>query len=372
MNRKGLNSNSQPYIIELGDRSYPVHVKPGLIEDIGDLIKDYIPSFEKCAIVTSDPIWSVHGKSLLESLEKKRINVTEVWVPDGEEAKTWYVAEKLIGDLLENNLDKQSVIIGFGGGAVGDVTGFVASIYLRGVRLIQVPTTLLAQIDSSLGGKTAVNHPKGKNLIGSFHQPSMVFSDTNLLRTLPRKEILSGLGEAVKHGVIADQALFAFIENNASKLVNADPEALSYVVRRSVVIKGSFVTLDERDSSGVRAALNYGHTTGHVLEILSKLEIRHGEAVARGMMIASRVSESLGLINKDETERQRRLLIALGFDLSPPHISTSVIVEMMLRDKKVLNGSIRFVLPTGIGAPPVLKVVSENYVFQALEKEGYE
>ena len=158
----------QPYVVELGERSYPVHVSPGLIGNVGTLIKEHISSFEKCAIVTTDLIWEVHGRSLLESLEKKGINVMKALVPDGEEAKSWSVAEKLIGDLLEYGIDKQSIVIAFGGGAVGDLTGFVASIYLRGVSLIQVPTTLLAQADSGLGGKTAVNHPKGKNLIGSF------------------------------------------------------------------------------------------------------------------------------------------------------------------------------------------------------------
>lgn len=371
MKKNAPNLDLQPYIVELGKRSYPVYVDSGLIRKIGTLITEHMSSFEKCLVVTSDSIWRVHGRSLLESLEKKRINISKALVPDGEEAKSWSVAEKLIGDLLEHNLDKQSTIIGFGGGAVGDLAGFVSSIYLRGVNLIQVPTTLLAQADSSLGGKTAVNHPKGKNLIGSFHQPAMVFSDTNLLQTLPRKEILSGLGEVVKHGVIADQLLFNFVEANKGKLVDADPDALAHVVKRSVAIKGALVTLDERDSLDVRAVLNYGHTTGHALEILSKLEIRHGEAVALGMMVASRISQSLGLTTSENTERQRRLLTELGFDLKPPQITPLEIVELMHRDKKAVKGSIRFVLPTGIGSPPVLKAVSEHLLIEALEDEGY-
>jgi 3-dehydroquinate synthase len=371
MTRNEIESDQQPYIIELGERSYPVYVYPGLINNIGTLITKHLSSLENCAIVTSDSIWGVHGKSLLESLEKNKIKVNKILVPDSEEAKSWAVAEKLIGNLIDYNLDRQSTIIGFGGGSVGDLAGFVASIFLRGVRLIQVPTTLLAQVDSSLGGKTAVNHPKGKNLIGTFHQPSMVLSDTNLLQTLPKREILSGLGEVVKHGVIADQFLFNYIEGNARMLVNADPAAFAYVVKKSVAIKGPLVTLDERDSTGIRAVLNYGHTTGHALEILSKMEIRHGEAVALGMMVASRISEGLGLTTNENTERQRNLLTVLGFDLHPPHITAHEIVELMRRDKKVMKGSIRFVLPTGIGSPPVLKAVSEHLLTQALEDEGY-
>lgn len=371
MKKNEIYTIPQPYMVKLEERSYPVYVSPGLIGNIGTLIKERISSFEKSAVVTSDPIWGAHGESLLESLEKKGINVTVALVPDGEEAKSWSVAEKLIGDLLEHSFNRQSILIAFGGGAVGDLAGFVASIYLRGVRFIQVPTTLLAQADSSLGGKTAVNHPKGKNLIGSFHQPSLVFSDTNLLRTLPRKEILSGLGEVVKHGVVADQTLFSFIEDNTGKLVDADPNALAYVVNRSVAIKGPLVTLDERDSKGARAILNYGHTTGHALEILSKFEMGHGEAVALGMIAASRISESLGLITSSDTERLRILLTALGFDLEPPQFNTTEIVEKMYRDKKTVKSSIRMVLPTGIGSPPVLRVVSEDLLVQTLENEGY-
>jgi len=371
MKKNEIHTIHQPYMVELGERSYPVYVGSGLIGSIGTLINKHISSFEKSAVVTSDPIWRAHGGGLLESLEKKGINVTVAMAPDGEEAKSWFVAEKLVGDLLEHGLGRQSMIIAFGGGAVGDLAGFVASIYLRGVRFIQVPTTLLAQADSSLGGKTAVNHPKGKNLIGSFHQPSLVLSDTNLLRTLPRKEILSGLGEVVKHGVVADQALFKFIEDNTEKLVSADPHALAHVVERSVAIKGPLVALDERDSKGDRAILNYGHTTGHALEILSKLEMGHGEAVALGMIVASRISERLGLVTSTDTERMRRLLFKLGFDLDPPPFNPIEIVGKMYSDKKALKGSIRFVLPTGIGSPPILRVVSEDLVVQALENEGY-
>ena len=365
------NLGRQPYVVDLGERSYPVYVGPGIIRGAGTVFKGRLSHTDKCAIVTSDSVWETHGGGFHESLSEQAIDVVKASVPDGEEAKSWSVAEALIGYLLGQGLDRQSAIISFGGGSIGDLAGFVASIYLRGVNLIQVPTTLLSQVDSSLGGKTAVNHPKGKNLIGSFYQPVMVLSDTELLRTLPRGEILSGLGEVVKHGIIADHSLFDFVEDNVDGLVEADPGALTHVVERSVAIKGALVALDERDSLGIRAVLNYGHTAGHALETLSQLGIRHGEAVALGMMVASRLSERVGHTTRENTERQRRLLTELGFDLKPPRFTPDDIVEVMHRDKKALMGTIRFVLPTGIGSTPVLRAVSEQEVVKALEEEGY-
>ncbi len=316
-------------------------------------------------------ILKTHGEALLKSLQEAGIREGTVLVPDGEEAKSWSAAEELIGDLLELGLDRKSAVIAFGGGAVGDLAGFVASIYLRGVALVQVPTTLLAQVDSSLGGKTAVNHPKGKNLIGSFHQPSLVVSDPSILLTLPREELLSGMGEVIKHGVVADAALFKFIEDKAGSLVEAAPSALVHVIERSVAIKGRLVSVDERDNKGIRAILNYGHTTGHALEILSEHKLRHGEAVAFGMIVASKLSNSLGLITIRDIKRQRKLLEALGFRSTPPKLGSTEIVEMMHRDKKAMGEYIRFVLPTGIGRTPILRPVSESLIIQSLEDEGY-
>jgi 3-dehydroquinate synthase len=367
------DSSSLPWYhsIELGDRSYTVYVGPGLVGMVGPLVKERIPTVDRCVVVTSEAIRRAHGRAMEKSLDEADISAGMALVPDGEEAKSWSAAEELIGELLEQGLDRHSVVIAFGGGAVGDLSGFVASIFLRGVSLVQVPTTLLAQVDSSLGGKTAVNHPKGKNLIGSFHQPSLVVSDPEVLLTLPKRELLSGLGEVVKHGVIADRGLFEFVEADAERLVQACPDALAHVVRRSVAIKGRLVELDEHDNKGVRAILNYGHTAGHALEITSNLELRHGEAVALGMMIASRISEKVGLMGNLDVERQRSLLEELGFEMEPPLSDPSMIVEAMHRDKKAEAGTIRFVLPTGIGDPPVLRAVSEHLIIQTLEDEGY-
>jgi 3-dehydroquinate synthase len=358
-------------VVELGERSYPVYVGAGLLERVGPLIREALPSAGKCVVITCETVHDLHGETLEGSLEEAGINGGVILVPDGEAAKSWAVAEQLIGELLLKGLDRQSALVAFGGGAIGDLSGFVASIYLRGVRLVQVPTTLLSQVDSSLGGKAAVNHPMGKNLIGSFHQPSLVVSDPGLLSTLPRRELLSGLGEVVKHGVIADGDLFDYVGEHGEGMLDADPDHLSHAVRRSVAIKGRLVALDERDAKGIRAALNYGHTMGHAVEALSGMEVRHGEAVALGMVAAARISEELRLMAKDDAGRQRWLLGRLGFDLKPPSLEVSELLRVMRKDKKVKGGSIRFVLPTGIGSPPVIRTVPESLISQILEEEGY-
>lgn len=364
-------SEDSPITVELGERSYPVHVGRGLIGRVGALIRERLSSASRCAVVTSKAILGIHGDALMEALDEAGIEAITALVPDGEEAKTWSCAERLIGELLENRLDRKSAVVAFGGGAVGDLSGFVSAIFLRGVSLVQVPTTLLAQVDSSLGGKAAVNHPMGKNLVGAFHQPSLVVSDPELLMTLPRREVLSGMAEVVKHGVVADSDLFDYIEKRSGDLVDADPDALTHVVRSSVAIKAGLVSRDERDTKGVRAVLNYGHTAGHALETLTGHELRHGEAVAMGMEIAAKISAEVGYIEEVDVERQSSLLEKLGLRRAPPTLEVESIVEIMRRDKKAEMGSIRFVLPTGIGTTPVLRAVQDDLISMVLEGEGY-
>lgn len=371
MKTTDLATHIQPIMVELGWRSYPIYVAKGLIVRVGRLLGERLPSARRCVVVTSDTIHRMHGEALMRSFGEAGIDVGLALVPDGEEAKSWFSADQLIGELLELGLDRQSVVVSFGGGAVGDLSGFVASIFLRGVSLVQVPTTLLAQVDSSIGGKAAVNHPKGKNLIGSFHQPALVVSDLELLITLPRRELLSGLGEVVKYGVIADPDLFGLAEAIGEKLINADLGALTDVVRRCATIKAKLVGLDERDTRGIRAALNYGHTVGHALEVLTGLGLRHGEAVALGMGVAAQISERLGLMEKGDVVRQRRLLEQLGFELEPPRLDPLKLIEVMHRDKKVEGDSIRLVLPTGIGSTPVLRPVPDHIISKVLEDEGF-
>jgi len=357
--------------INLGDRSYSIHVGVGIVSSTGHLIRERLPEVRTCGVVTSDGIPEIHVEALTGSLESAGLNIGIVKVPDGEEAKSWEVAGDLIGELLDIGLDRRSAVIAFGGGAIGDLAGFAAAIYMRGVSLVQVPTTLLAQVDSSYGGKTAVNHPKGKNLIGAFYQPSLVVSDQGILGTLPRRELLSGLGEVVKHGVIADPELFKLTETEGERLMNADPDALSEAVIRSVAIKGRLVEEDERDDKGARAILNYGHTVGHSLETMSHHGLRHGEAVALGMEVASRISLSLGLMASKDVERQTKTLESIGFDLNPPESDLKTLMEVTHRDKKAIGDTINFVLPTGIGKSPRVKGVQDALILDTMKGMGY-
>ncbi len=357
--------------IDLGDRSYSIHVGNGIVKSAGHLIRERLPEVRTSAVVTSDGIPEEHVEGLRGSLESAGLNIGIVKVPDGEEAKSWEVAGDLVGELLEIGLDRKSAVIAFGGGAIGDLAGFAAAIYMRGVSLVQVPTTLLAQVDSSYGGKTAVNHPKGKNLIGAFYQPSLVVSDQGILGTLPRRELLSGLGEVVKHGIIADPELFRLTEAEGEGLMNADPDALSEAVIRSVAIKGRLVQEDERDDKGARAILNYGHTVGHSLETISHQGLRHGEAVALGMEVASRISLSLGLMESKDVERQTIALESIGFDLKPPEVDLKTLMEVTHRDKKAVGDTINLVLPTGIGIPPIVKGIQDSLLLDTLKGMGY-
>ncbi len=371
MEAPGSSPSVRSMDINLGDRSYSIHVGNGIVKSTGHLIRERLPEVRTSAVVTSNGIPEAHVEALRGSLESAGLNIGIVKVPDGEEAKSWEVAGDLIGELLDIGLDRRSAVIAFGGGAIGDLAGFVAAIYMRGVSLVQVPTTLLAQVDSSYGGKTAVNHPKGKNLIGAFYQPSLVVSDQGILGTLPRRELLSGLGEVVKHGVIADPELFRLTETEGERLIDADPDALSEAVIRSVAIKGRLVEEDERDEKGVRAILNYGHTVGHALETMSDHGLRHGEAVALGMEVAARISLSLGFLGNQDVERQTKTLESIGFNLSPPDVDLKTLMEVTHRDKKAVGDTINFVLPTGIGKAPIVKGVQDALILDILKGMGY-
>lgn len=328
----------------------------GLLDRLGEAVGTYVGGAPGCVVVTSPSVDALYGERAAESL--KELNPGKVMVPEGEEAKTWDAAGGLLGSLIGHGLDRRGVVVALGGGSVGDCAGFAASVYMRGVRLVQVPTTLLGQVDSGVGGKTAVNHPSGKNLVGTFHQPSLVACDTSLLSTLPRRELRSGLAEAMKYGVVSDQTIFEGLEARAERLLGGDGGSLSWAVGRCVASKARYVEADERDETGVRAALNYGHTVGHAVETLSRHTARHGEAVAAGMVAASRVAHSLGLLGKADLDRQIDLLERLGLPVEAPY-GVDELIPLMRRDKKAEAGSIRLVLPTGIGSTPLVRAVSE-------------
>jgi 3-dehydroquinate synthase len=349
--------------VHLGYRSYPVLVGGGLLPRLGEAINEYILDATGCALVTSPQVNDLFGAKAAVAL--KTLNPCKVIVPEGEEAKTWDTVGELLGSLIKHGLDRRGVVVALGGGSVGDSAGFAASIYMRGIRVVQVPTTLLGQVDSGIGGKTAVNHPAGKNLIGSFHQPSLVVCDTGLLSTLPVRELRSGLAEVAKYGVITDSALYEKVEADSGRLLSADAETLRWVVARCVVAKARYVEADERDLGGVRVALNYGHTVGHAVETLSGHTLRHGEAVAMGMIAASRIALHIGLLKEVEMERQIALLESLGLPVELPY-GVDEVIPHMRRDKKAEHGQIRLVLPTGLGTEPVIRVVYEDDIREAL------
>jgi 3-dehydroquinate synthase len=353
-------------VINLGERSYPVHIGDGLLSRISEFLFIRLQGVTGCAIVTNEIVDNLYGKRVEASLNQ--FKSFKIIVPDGEEAKTWAQAERVVGELLLGGLDRNGVVVAVGGGSVGDLAGFVASIYLRGVPIVYLPTTLLGMVDSGIGGKTAVNHPLGKNLIGTFHQPSLVACDIGLLRSLPETELRSGFAEVVKYGVIADAALFRLIEEQESRLLKAESTILEEVVSRCAAIKSRFVEQDEHDLKGIRATLNYGHTVGHAIETLTAHVVRHGEAVAIGMIIASRIALDLGILREIDFDRQENLLKIIGLETRLPKIEPELVIKALHRDKKAKAGQVMFILPTGIGTPPMSRIISDNTIIKAMEE----
>lgn len=344
--------------VSLGARSYPIIVGTGLVERL----YDHLPENGKIAVI-STPIINDLYENLLESIDR---DYDLILVPDGEDAKTWETVEDVLGKLLEYGLDRKSTVVALGGGTVGDLAGFVASIYMRGIDVVQVPTTLLAMVDSGIGGKTAVNHPKGKNLVGSFHQPSKVIIDPLFLDSLPGREVRSGLAETAKYGIISDEEIVKIFEN--TPVDDIGKKVMVEIIAKCAAIKARYVEQDERDDMGIRAALNYGHTTGHAVENLSKHEINHGEGVAIGMGVAALIAEGMGLVDSEMRARQERLLNKIGLPTKVPDLEITELVEVMHMDKKAENGRIRFVLPTGIGSEPVLRYLPEETIASALRE----
>ena len=292
------------------------------------------------------------------------------FIPDGETSKSLQEAEKLYTRAIEAGLDRKSVVIALGGGVVGDLAGFVAATFMRGIDLIQIPTTLLAQVDSSVGGKTAVNHALGKNLIGAFHQPRAVFIDLNFLKTLPEREIKSGLGEVVKYGVISDGDFFTYLEDNADKILQCDLKTLAHVVKRSCEIKAQVVGADEKES-GLRRILNFGHTLAHAIEEETRYEkYRHGEAVSIGMVGAAVISWELGKINFNDVARLKDLLDKLQLVTTCEGVDVDDVCKVALRDKKVIGGKIGWILMRGIGDVEITDEVTELEIKKALKNNA--
>ena len=331
--------------VRLADgRVYPILFGSGILGK-PDLLAPHTGN--QALIVTNAPVAALYLDALRRSLAAKQVDVFEVG--DGEQFKTLATYERIMDALVTKRHSRATTVVALGGGVVGDIAGFVAATYQRGVDLVQIPTTLLAQVDSSVGGKTAVNHPAGKNLIGTFHQPRAVIADVATLRTLPKRELAAGLAEVIKYGVIADAAFFAWLEDHMGKLIERDPSALRQAVRRCCEIKAEVVAGDEREQ-GRRAILNFGHTFGHAIETLTRYQrYLHGEAVAIGMAMAMELSARLGLATDAEGERVRTLLARADLPLTAAGVAPDAMLEAMTMDKKAKDGRIRFVVCESIG-----------------------
>ena len=343
--------------VDLGERSYPILIGRGLLDDAA-LLPQFVKG-KRVAIVTNDKVGPLYLDKISRTLRAAGKQVTEIVLPDGEEHKNWASLMRIFDVLLAEKCDRKTTLIALGGGVIGDLTGFAAASYMRGVPFVQVPTTLLSQVDSSVGGKTGINHPLGKNMIGAFYQPQAVIADTATLHTLPARELSAGIAEVIKHGAIIDAPFFDWIEANMAKLVAKDDAALAYAIQRSCEIKADVVRQDEREG-GLRAILNFGHTFGHAIENgLGYGEWLHGEAVGCGMVMAADLSLRLGYIDAAARERLRAVTAAAGLPTVAPDLGPERWLELMEVDKKNEGGQIKFILIKPLGSPLITNAPQE-------------
>ncbi len=351
--------------VELGRRSYPILIGAGLLDQPGAL--DSFLGKADVMVVTNDVVGPLYLDKLTAVLGDRRVDT--VVLPDGEAHKDLATMQTILDRLVDQRYGRDAVLITLGGGVVGDIGGFAAAVYQRGISFVQVPTTLLAQVDSSVGGKTGVNHPGGKNLIGAFHQPLAVIADTNTLDTLSDRDLSAGLAEVVKYGLIADADFFAWLEQNAEQLVARDAEALQYAIRISCEAKAAIVAEDEFEQ-GRRALLNLGHTYGHAIERCAGYgEWLHGEAVAAGMCMAAEFSATIGRASQEDLDRAKALLARLNLPVAPPPIGVADFLAAMSIDKKVVAGEIRLVLMNGIGDATVTADYSRDEMESLLARQ---
>lgn len=350
--------------VNLFANSYNIYIDQGILQKIGDiLVKEKKPC--RSLLITDTNIEKIYGNIVAESLIRNKFDVKIVSLKPGEDQKTLETAITLYDACFDHNLDRHSLIIALGGGVVGDISGFVASTFMRGIPFIQIPTSLLAQVDSSIGGKVAVNHPKGKNMIGSFYQPKAVFIDTDTLSTLPAVEFVVGLVEVVKYGVIRNAELFEYIEKHLHDILQLNHTALLKIIADSCQIKTSVVEEDEKEVY-LRAILNYGHTIGHAIETLTNYnKYRHGEAIAIGMLYATKIAVEIGLTNNKVYERQMSLIKRLGLPLTID-LKPGDIIKTLYIDKKVISGKLRFILPKKIGEVVISDEVTEDILYKIL------
>lgn len=355
LNNSGISSAQMKTLkVNLGERSYPIYIGQDLLKN-KKLLQNHISS-KRVMVVSNEtvaPLYLDQVKSMLDG-----ISYETVILPDGEQYKNLDELNKIFDALLSHNFDRGTTLIALGGGVIGDMTGFAAACYQRGVNFIQIPTTLLAQVDSSVGGKTGVNHKLGKNMIGAFHQPRCVIADTNTLNTLEDKQLSAGIAEVIKYGLLGDAEFITWLEENMPALLQRDPEALAYAIERSCQDKADIVAADERES-GKRALLNLGHTFGHAIETATGYGAwLHGEAVGTGMLMAADMSQRLGWISQEDRDRVYRLIMSANLPTQlPENMTEQIFMDLMLRDKKTLDGKIRLVLLKSLGNA----IVSDDY-----------
>ena len=348
--------------VALGDRSYPIHIGAGLISQV-DLLLPHLKR-KQVAIVTNTTVAPLYLQKLAKPLRDAGVSVIEIILPDGEAYKNSETLNKIYDALLQNRCERSTTLIALGGGVIGDLTGYAAATFLRGVPFIQIPTTLLSQVDSSVGGKTGINHPLGKNMIGAFYQPKVVLADIDTLKTLPQRELSAGIAEVIKYGLIRDADFFDWLETNMSKLLSLDEAVTSYAIYRSCNNKAEVVAADEHEA-GERALLNLGHTFGHAIENAMGYGVwLHGEAVAAGTMLAADLSQRLGWLKTEEVQRIAALFAASSLPVQAPALGVEKYLDLMGLDKKVQDGKIRLVLQKGIGKA----VITSEYDAETLRQ----
>ncbi|HUW51698.1 MAG TPA: 3-dehydroquinate synthase [Sulfuricella sp.] len=359
----------QTLTVDLNERAYPIHIGKDLLRR-AELILPHLAR-KQVAIVTNTTVAPLYLGTLSNALAAEGVDIVPIILPDGEKYKNADTLNQIYGALLSHRCERKTTLIALGGGVIGDLTGFAAATYLRGVPFIQVPTTLLAQVDSSVGGKTGINHPLGKNMIGAFYQPKLVVADTATLDTLPDRELSAGLAEVIKYGLIRDLPFFEWLEQNMEKLLARDQEAVAYAIKRSCENKAEVVIADEREG-GIRALLNLGHTFGHAVEAgMGYGNWLHGEGVAAGTMLAASLSQRLGWIGEKEVARIRALFVRAGLPVSAPDLGEKTYLELMAVDKKVEGGRMRFVLLKAIGTAVVTADVAEQALRETLRETAH-
>lgn len=351
--------------VALDKRGYSILIEPDILKKSGEIISK-LGLGKKIAVITNPLVGGYYSSCLKKSLKQAGFNPKFIEVPDGEEYKSLEWAENLYNQLLDFKMDRQCAVISLGGGVIGDLAGFVAATFMRGISFIQIPTTLLAQVDSSIGGKVGVNLKRGKNLVGAFYQPKVIIIDPLVLKTLNKRELKCGMAEVIKYGVIKDKNLFAYLEANVNQIMNLELQALIHIIAVSCQIKANVVKIDEKEA-GLRAILNFGHTIGHAIESLTGYQrYHHGEAVSIGMLAAARIAYVKGMISLKSVSCLERLIQCIGLPTTCPDLSSTEIWDAIRLDKKTIADKIRFILPKAIGRVIIDDSITEDLVAQVL------